>query len=282
MKSHLQRTLMLIAVVVGATAAIVLFSRVLLTLDELQTPEIRIAYVVGVVAILATVGALLYRRFRPATPARRPTVTDRPTAESRLDRLYARHHLDASPPLVQPLRRLGPGDPATVALLGLARTGKTHLADALAAALPERVRGHPLRMIETPAIGTDFAANLEGLNPALTADVAVFVADQDLRDYEFAVVKALSDRGNPPIVVLNKADQRDSTARAETREAVSRRLAGVVAEPDIVEAAADPLPLLEIRADTKGRSVEAESPRAPDVTRAAARILARLDPSTRS
>jgi Predicted GTPases len=282
MKGQLQRTLMLIAIVVGSAAAIALFSRILLTLDELQTPEIRIAYAAGVVAILATVGALLYRRFRPATPARRTTVTDRPTAESRLDRLYARHHLDASPPPVKPLRRLGRGDPATVALLGVARAGKSRLADALTAALPERIRSHPLRMIETPAIGTDFATNLEGLNPALTADVAVFVADQDLRDYEFAVVKAMSDRGNPPIVVLNKADQRDSTARAETYAAVSRRLAGIVAEPDIVEATADPLPLLEIRADVDGRTIEAETPRAPDVARAAARVLARLDPSTRS
>ena len=66
MMTQLHRTLTLIAAVVGAAAAIVIFSRILLTLDDLQTPEIRLAYGLGVVAILAAVGALFYRRGRAA------------------------------------------------------------------------------------------------------------------------------------------------------------------------------------------------------------------------
>lgn len=282
MKAQLQRTLTLIAAVVGAGAAIVLFSRVLLTLDALQTPEIRLAYGVGVAAILAVVGLLLYRRVRPSAPARPPAVATRASADDRLDRLYAKHHLDTTAPPLAPLRRLGPGEPAIIALVGLGRTGKSRLADALAAALPQQVRKHPLQVIETPAIGTDLARNLETVAPALSADVAVFLADQDLRDYEFAVVRALAERGNPPIVVLNKTDQRDAAARAETCDAVHRRLAGLVDEADIVEAAADPMPVLLITTGADGRPIEAEAPRPPDVVDVAARILARLDPSSRS
>lgn len=282
MKAQLQRTLTLIAAVVGAGAAIVLFSRILLTLDELQTPEIRLVYGVGVAAILAVVGILLYRRFRPPAAASQAAASKRVSADDRLDRLYAKHHLDTSAPPPAPLRRLGPGEPATIALVGLGRTGKSRLADALAAALPQQVRKHPLQVIETPAIGTDLARNLETVAPALNADVAVFVADQDLRDYEFAVVRALAERGNPPVVVLNKTDQRDAAARAETGDAVRRRLAGLVADADIVEAAADPMPLLQITTDADGRPIEAEAPRPPDVAGAAARVLARLDPSSRS
>lgn len=280
MMSQLQRTLSLIAVVVGAAAAVVLLSRVLLTLDELQTPEIRLAYAVGVVAILVPVGMFLYRRLRPTARRQQPAPTPRPSAEARLERIFTRHRLDSETP-PSPLRRRPAGETATVALCGVARTGKSSLAAALGAALPEHVRGHPLQVIETPAVGTDFAANLERMAPALAADVAVYVADQDLRDYEFAVVKALAERQAAPIVVLNKADQRDAAAASETRGAVSRRLAGLVSDADIVEAAADPLPLLRLATDASGHPVETETPCPPDVAQVTARVLARLDPSSR-
>lgn len=280
MKGQLQRTLVLIAVVVGAAAAIVVFSRILLTLDELQTPEIRIAYGAGVVAILATVGFVVYRRLRPVVPGKPSISVPRVTAEARLDRLYTRHRLDDGPRPPAPLRHRGSGDPATIALCGLPRTGRSRLADALAAALPASIKGHPVRLVETPPLGTDLAANLERIAPAIAADVALFVADQDLRDYEFMVVRALAERDAAPIVVLNKCDQRDAAARAETRDAVIRRLAGLVPASDIVEAAADPLPVLQITADADGHSVEAETPRPPDVAHTAERILTRLDPSS--
>lgn len=199
MMTQLRRTLTLIAAVIGTAAAIVIFSRILLTLDDLRTPEIRLAYGIGVVAILAAVGTLLYRRGRPRPVKQPPPAPPRASAEQRLDRIYARHQLQPDDgAALPPLRRRPPGEAATIALCGLPRTGKSRLATALAAALPARIRGHPLQVIETPALGTDFATNLERLAAALAADVSVFVTDQDLRDYEFAVIKALADRGAPP------------------------------------------------------------------------------------
>lgn len=280
MKIRLQRTLTLIALVVGAAAAIVLLSRILLTLDELQTPEIRLAYAIGVTVILAGVGAVLYRSLRPPTAPNAVARPPRPSAEARIGDLYARHRLDAIAEPPPPLRHRPPGEPLTIALCGVARTGKTRLAAALDAALPATVKSHPLRVLETTALGTDFAGNLERLAPVQTADVAVFVADQDLRDYEFAAIKALAERGVSPIVALNKADQRDAAARAETQAAVTRRLSDLVAAADIVETTADPLPAVRLAPDAAGIPVEEEVVRPADVSALAARVLARLDPSS--
>ncbi len=283
MMTQLHRTLTLIAAVVGAAAAIVIFSRILLTLDDLQTPEIRLAYGLGVVAILAAVGALFYRRGRAARPERRPPPPPpRASIEQRLDHIYSRHGLQTDSAALSPARRHGLGEAATVALCGLPRTGKSRVATALEAALADRLKGQPLRLVETPSLGTDFAANLERLTAAIEADVCVFVADQDLRDYEFAVIKALVDRGAAPIIVINKADQRDAGARDETRAAMERRLEALLPPTDIVEAAADPLPATRIRSDAEGQPVEEQVSRPADIDQLLARIASRLDPSSRA
>ncbi|QNT69226.1 hypothetical protein [Defluviicoccus vanus] len=152
MMTQLHRTLTLIAAVVGAAAAIVIFSRILLTLDDLQTPEIRLAYGLGVVAILAAAGALLYRRGRAARPERRPPPQPpRASVEQRLDRIYSHNGLQTDSAALSPARRRGRGEAATIVLCGLPRTGKSRVATALEAALPDRLKGQPLRLVETPA-----------------------------------------------------------------------------------------------------------------------------------
>ncbi|QNT69227.1 P-loop NTPase family protein [Defluviicoccus vanus] len=120
------------------------------------------------------------------------------------------------------------------------------------------------------------------MTAAIEADVCIFVADQDLRDYEFAVIKALVERGAAPIIVLNKADQRDAGARGETRAAVERRLETLLPPGDIVDAAADPLPATRISSDAEGQSVEEQVSRPADIDQLLACITARLDPSSRA
>ena len=278
---RLVRTLSLIAIVIGAVAAVVVLSRVLLTLDELQNPELRLAYGLGIVAI-AGAGALAVRRLIRAPRLSRADETSRSirkTPEDRLDGLFAKHRLEIDPrDAALRTKRLGKGEAAVIAVVGVARTGKSRIATGLAAVLPEQGRLPPFDLVEVPALGSDFATNLEALKPALSAHVVLFVADQDLRDYEFAALKALAERGAAPIVVLNKSDQRDAAARAETRRAVVRRLADLVAPDDIVEAAADPLPAVRVARDAGGRDVEAEISRPADVVSVAARVARRLRP----
>ncbi len=275
---RLTHTLSLIAAVIGAVAAVVILSRVLLTLDDIQSWELRLAYGLGIVVIGAGAAFAVWRIIRaprPRRPKQRQAIRKSP--ETRLGGLFTKHGLEIDPrDTALRARRLAPGERARIALVGVSRTGKSRLADGLAAVLPKEGRLPPCEIIEIPPLGSDLAANLEALAPALSAHVVLFVADQDLRDYEFAAVKALVDRGAAPIVVLNKADQRDSTARVETMQAVVRRLGGLVAADDIVEAAADPLPLVRVARDAGGHDVETEVARPADLVSVAARVAHRL------
>ena len=276
---RLARTLSLIAAVSGGAAAVVVLSRVLLTLDELQSRELRLAYGLGIVAI-AAVGLFVARRAirGPRPPrAQKQRQAIRKTPESRLDRLFAKHGLEIDPrDTALRTKRPDRGEPARIAVVGVGRTGKSRIAAALAALLPEEDGLQPFEIVEIPSLGSDFAANLEALTPALAAHVVLFVADQDLRDYEFAALKALVERGAAPIVVLNKSDQRNAAARAETMRAVVHRLGDLVAADDIVEAAADPLPAVRVARDAGGRTVETEVARPADVVPVAALVARRL------
>ena len=276
---RIARTLSLIAAVIGAVAAVVVLSRVVLTLDELQGPELRIAYGLGIVVIVAVGAFAVHRLIRGPWRRRKSKAppSTRKAPEDRLDRLFAKHRLETDPrEAALRTKRLRPGEAAVIAVVGVGRTGKSVIAAGLTAVLPGEGRLPPFEIIEIPALGSDFAANLAALAPALSAHVVLFVADQDLRDYEFAAVRALVERGTAPIVVLNKSDQRDAAARAETMRAVVRRLTHLVADDDIVEAAADPLPMVRVARDAGGRDVEAEVARPADVVSVAARVAYRL------
>jgi hypothetical protein len=276
--SKLARTLTLIATLLAAVAAVVILSRVLLTLDDIESTDLRIAYGIGLALILAVAGAVahrLLRRPRPPRPAK--PAPARAAPEDRLDRLFARHRLEPDRRDARlRLARLATGEAARIALVGVGRTGKTSLADALAHLLPAAPGLPPCAIVEVPALGNDFATNLERLAPAFTAHLVLFVADQDLRDYEFQALNALIERGQAPIVVVNKADQRGADARAETHASLRRRLADRVADDDIVDAAADPLPLVRVAERSGGGSSEEEVARPADVTQVIARITHHL------
>ncbi|MFO1153313.1 MAG: hypothetical protein U1E42_06565 [Rhodospirillales bacterium] len=276
---RLAQTLSLIAAVVGGVAAVVILSRVLLTLDDLESGDLRLAYGVGILAITALAAFAVWRILRgPRRPQKRPSpAVTRKAPETRLDHLFQKHGLESDPrDAALRTRRRGPGEPVRIALVGVRRSGKSGVAAGLDTLLSAEPRLPPYDIIEIPGLGNDFATNLEAMTPAFAAHIVLFVVDQDLRDYEFAALKALAERGAAPIVVLNKSDQRDAVARAETRQAVVRRLAHLVAADDIVEAAADPLPVVRVARDAGGHDVETEVTRPADVAAIAERVILRL------
>lgn len=272
------RTLTLIATLLAAAAAVVILSRVLLTLDDLQRLDLRIAFAAGLAVILAAAGLVAHRLWRgPRPPAAVKPAIARPTPEDRLDRLFAKHRLEGDRRDARlRLARLAPGDRATIALVGVARTGKSALAEALARLLPQAAGLPPAAIVEVPALGNDFAANIERLAPAMAAHLVLFVCDQDLRGYEYEALKALVERGQAPLLVVNKADQRGADAAAETHAALRRRLDGLVEAADIVDAAADPLPLTRVRSGPGGAVDEEEVARPADVTAVVARVAHHL------
>lgn len=271
-------TLTLIGVVVGAVAALVALAHVLLTLDQLDSPALRTAYIAAVVAAIAGVTMFVRSRRRRRPRAAGPATPLRTSAEARLHQLYARHRLDPGDggQARRTRQRLRAGEPLTLAVAGLPQAAPGALATALAAALPPVVHGCPLQVTELAPLGVDFAANLDRLNAAAKADLVLFVVDQDLRDYEHAAVRALAERGLAPLVVLNRADRMTAAALHETRTALQRRLHGLLPPDDIVEAAADPLPAVRLISHADGDATEEEVPRPPQVAAVADRILSRL------
>lgn len=278
--NKLGETLTLIGVVVGTLALLVALAHVLLTLDELDNPALRAAYIAAVIGAIAGVALFIRSRRNRRLRGERPQPPPRVSAEARLDGLYARHRLDTGPDGGQARRtrqRLATGQPLTLAIAGLPQAGTHALADALSAALPPTVHGCPLQIAELPAISVDFAANLDRLAAALEADLVLFVVDQDLRDYEHAAVRALAERGVAPIIVLNRADRMTAAALEETRAALHQRLEGLLPAENVIEAAADPLPAVRLIARGGAAPAEEDVPRPPQVAAVADRILSRLD-----
>jgi hypothetical protein len=278
MMNKVGETLTLIGVVVGAAAMLVVLAHVLLTLDELDSPALRAAYVAAV-AVAITGVALFIRRRRRRRPAEERAGPPRVSAEARIDGLYARHRLDTGGggQARRTRQRLLAGDPLTLAVAGLPQAGTRTLADALSAILPPVIHDCPLQITELPPLSVDFAANLDRMTAAIDADVVLFVVDQDLRDYEHAAVRALTERGVAPLVVLNRVDRMTAAAVGETRAALQQRLNGLLPEDDIIEAASDPLPAVRLVSHAGGAATEEEVPRPPQVAAVADRILSRLD-----
>jgi hypothetical protein len=92
------------------------------------------------------------------------------------------------------------------------------------------------------------------------SDLALFVVDQDLRDYEQAALEALARRQRNLLVVLNKADLMRAGDLAETRAAIAGKLASARIEADIVTGAAAPKPVVRIGAGAGGGEEEVERP----------------------
>lgn len=272
-------TLTLIGVVVGTAAMLLVLAHVLLTLDELDSPVLRAAYVAAVAVAITGVALFIRRRRRRQRPAELRARPPRVSAEARIDGLYARHRLDpgGGGQARRTRQRLLAGDPLTLAVAGLPQAGTRALADALSAILPPVIHDCPLQITELPPLTVDFATNLDRLTAAIDADVVLFVVDQDLRDYEHAAVRALTERGVAPLLVLNRVDRMTAAAVGETRAALQRRLNGLLPADDIIEAASDPLPAVRLVSHAGAAATEEEVPRPPQVAAVADRILSRLD-----
>lgn len=237
---------------IAIVVALAVLSRVVLTLDTIAHPGYQIAYFAGVVLLLGGFAAFAWLKLRrPRVKAARRQKR-RPPPEARIDELFARHHLDDTPGLPRghatAARRAADPGRLTVALGGLNGTGKSAIATALAEAPANGAAGKsaakPLgvELRELDSLDTDRGRNLERLAPAMAADVTLFVVDQDLRDYEQAAIAALARRNVRVVVVVNKIDLLRADALAETRQAIADKLAGMIAETDIVSVSAAPKP----------------------------------------
>ncbi len=248
MLKRFARFIPVLAAAVAVAVALVVLSRVMVTVDAIAQPEYRYVYLGGVVLLLGGLGVFAWVKLRPRRDAAAPQQIPhhrRLSPESRLGELYARHHLDRSGPsgAGPEQARARPREPGRIriALAGVRGVGKSALAAALRmAATSDGFDALSVDLVELPSLGTNLGHNIESLTLALSADLTLFVVDQDLRDYEQDAIAALAHRQAKFVVVINKTDLMRPAALAETRAAVAARLASGAIEADILTTAAAP------------------------------------------
>lgn len=256
------------AAAVAVAVALLVLSRVMVTVDTITHPEYRLAYLLGVVALLGGLALFAWLKLRPRrTPpaARQLPYHRRLSPEDRLGKLYDKHALDRIEATAVGPERVAvsvPRDPGRlrVAIAGVRGTGKSALITALARAVARPSSGAPLavELTELPGLDTDRGRNLERLAPAAMSDLAVFVVDQDLRDYEQAALEALARRQRNVLVVLNKADLMRAGDLEETCNAIRGKLATAAIGADIVTTAAAPKPAVRIGGGPDGGEEEVD------------------------
>lgn len=265
-----QRFAKFIPIVAAAAAvalALAVLSRVMVTVDTITHPEYRLAYVLGVAGLLGGLALFAWLKLRPRRTrpqARQLPYHRRLTPEDRLGKLYDKHALDrieAAAVGAEVTRAAGRArDPGRlrVTVAGVRGAGKSALVAALAQALAKPSGDAPLavELAELPGLDTDRGRNLERLAPAAVSDLAVFVVDQDLRDYEQAALEALARRQRTLLVVLNKADLMRTDDLTETRAAIGAKLAGAAIGADIVTSAAAPKATVRISEGPNGAGEE--------------------------
>ncbi|NJL49651.1 MAG: DUF697 domain-containing protein [Leptolyngbyaceae cyanobacterium SM2_5_2] len=154
----------------------------------------------------------------------------------------------------------------TIAVFGVGSAGKTSLINALIGEpvgevsapigttqqdqiytwqLPQVPR--QLRLIDTPGLAEAGVAGTQreqaARDTATRADLIVFVVDDDLRQSEYGVLRALLDLGKRTVLVLNKADHYPASDLEALLQRLRSRLVPPLAEEDVLAIAANPQPL---------------------------------------
>ncbi|MBL8658768.1 MAG: hypothetical protein JNM75_03315 [Rhodospirillales bacterium] len=276
MLKRFARFIPVIAAAVAVAVALVVLSRVMVTVDTIARPEYRYVYLGGVALLLGGLGVFAWVRLRPRRDASSPRQIAhqrRLSPEARLGEIYERHHLDrgvagAGAPAEQ-RRRSAHSGRLCAAVVGTRGSGKSALIAAMCAASGRdddagRRNALSVDLVEVPGLSTDFGRNIERLGRALSADSVLFVVDQDLRDYEQDAITALAGRQAALTIVLNKSDLMRPEALAETEAAIAAKLAEREIDADIVITAAAPRPRVRLSGEDDG--AEEDIPRPPEVT----------------
>ncbi len=153
-----------------------------------------------------------------------------------------------------------------VVVFGTGSAGKTSLVNALMGRIVGKV-GAPmgttelgathrlqLRGMDREILITDSPGILEAGEPgslrdqmarelAVSADLLIFVVDNDLRRSEFEALEALAEIGKRSILAFNKVDRYADEDREVILGKLRERVRGLIALQDVVAVAADPQPV---------------------------------------
>jgi len=135
-----------------------------------------------------------------------------------------------------------------------------------------------LRLIDTPGLSEFGQSGMmreeEARELATTADLLLFVVDQDLRDLEDRPLQSLARLGKRCIVVLNKQDIYESTDADRIAEALRKRLSPSIDPLTVVRCAAAPAPIM-VRDASGSTQRQVPTPDVADLAEAIAEVLRR-------
>ncbi|MDZ4789916.1 MAG: hypothetical protein SGJ17_01715 [Hyphomicrobiales bacterium] len=252
--------------VCAAVIAIALFflvSRFLTTFDDIESQTIRIVYGVLVTLIFGGLVGFLYFYFRtPRTPTRQPQQL-RPPSADRLQALFSKHGIMQGAGISGQAHKSKPNAPVVIA--GLKDGGKAGVTAALGQAGMTDVA-------ELPALSVWAPENEESAEMAAGARLAIFVADQDLRNYEVEFIKAVQAYGRDMMIAIDKSDRLTISDREEIAASIAAKFEGVKRRPEVVFIASAPLPVNAIVVSADGVEREETRTRKADIAALLAKI----------
>ena len=155
-----------------------------------------------------------------------------------------------------------------IVLFGAGSVGKTSIVNAIMGAFVGQV-GAPMgttqveatyrlqlsglrreiQLIDTAGLFEAAIAGAERANQArelaISADLILFVVDNDLRQSEFVLLEQLANLGKRLLLVFNKIDLYPEAEQQQIATQIRRRLAALIAPQDVIAIAADP-PIVSI------------------------------------
>ncbi len=132
----------------------------------------------------------------------------------------------------------------------------------------QREESQGVFLIDTPGINEIEGEEREKLATEVAgqADLVLFVTDGDMTDSELQGLRDIAAMDRPMLLVLNKADRYGPDERVRLKESLSRHVAGLIAEENIVLCSAAPAPMLFLVPGEDGVEREEHRPQAPDMS----------------
>jgi hypothetical protein len=254
-----------IAAVLLAILVLMVVSKVLLVFDEIKSTSIRAVYGAIIALVTGSLAVFFYLQYgrKPRFAAGEPL----PSRE-RLRELYAKYGVTPTriaPAAAPSLRRWkGRGDGPAIVLCGLAGSGKDRLARELIHWAENGGSGmQGASIAELPPLPVWSWEHHDLVEMASAADLVLFAADQDLRDYEAAFIRSLTSRGKPVIVVIDQPHWHAESDKAEVAVSIAAKFEAPLAGIVFVNSALVSVTAVIVTAD--GQEVREQRLRAPDL-----------------
>jgi hypothetical protein len=254
-----------IAAALLAIFVLIVASKILLVFDEIKSTSIRAVYGAIIALVTGSLAVFFYAHYvrKPRFAAGEP-----PPSRERLRDLYAKYGITPTriaPAAAPSLRRWkGRGDGPAIVICGLTGGGKDRLARELihwAEIGGSGMQGASIA--ELPPLPVWSWEHRDLIEMASAADLVLFAADQDLRDYEAAFIRSLTARGIAVIIAIDQPHWHAESDKTEVAVSIAAKFEAPLAGIVFVNSA--PVPVMAVIVSADGREVREQRLRAPNI-----------------